>query len=295
MQENEALVTCDNVVKLYKKENIEVMALQGLDLVVQPGEFMAIIGKSGSGKSTLLNMLGGLARPSAGNVIIDGLDFSKCTERDLVNYRKNTVGFVWQKSGKNLFDYLTALENIEAVMCYTKISAKQKRARALELIELVGMAHKANAMPREMSGGEQQRIAIAVALANNPKILLADEPTGAVDTKTADHILTLFKKLNREKNITVIIVTHDMKLASQVDRIVMIADGKISTEKLMREQYKEKMELISENDMTSHEEYAILDRANRLKLDDDVLKAVGIDSKKVKISVEDGKVVITPE
>lgn len=290
-----AFINCNNLVKLFKKENIEVMALQGLDLTINSGEFMAIIGKSGSGKSTLLNMLGGLERPSAGNITVDGMDLSTCTEKELVEYRKNTVGFVWQKSGKNLFDYLTALENIEAVMCYTKLGAREKRERALELLELVGMSHKADAMPREMSGGEQQRIAIAVALANNPKILLADEPTGAVDTKTARHILTLFKKLNREKNITVIIVTHDMKLASQVDRIVMIADGKISTEKLMREQYKEKMELINDIDMTSHEEYVILDRANRLKLDDDVLKAVGISTKKVKISVEDGKVVISPE
>jgi len=291
----EPLVYCDNVVKLFKKDKIEVMALQGLDLTINKGEFMAIIGKSGSGKSTLLNMLGGLCRPSAGEVMMDGINLNTCTEKELVNYRKKTVGFVWQKSGRNLFNYLTSVENIEAVMCYSNLSAKEKREKAIELLELVGMSHKKNSLPQEMSGGEQQRVAIAVALANDPKILLADEPTGAVDSATAKHILTLFKTLNREKKITIIIVTHDMKLASQVDRIVMIADGKISTEKLMREQYRETMELLGETDISSHEEYSILDKANRIKLDDEILKEAGIDSKKVRIKVEDGRVIILPE
>ena len=226
LAETAPLIVCDSLVKIYKTKEVEVLALQGLDLTVNRGELMAIIGKSGSGKSTLMNIVGGLEVPSAGRIIVDGQNLAEFTERQMVQYRKKQIGFVWQKSGRNLFPYLTSLENIEAPMLAIHKSAKKRREKAEELLALVGMEHKRGSYPAQMSGGEQQRVAIAVALANEPEILLADEPTGAVDTKTSSNIQDLFRKLNRELGLTIIIVTHDMKLAHKVDRVVMISDGK---------------------------------------------------------------------
>ena len=239
LAETAPLIVCDSLVKIYKTKEVEVLALQGLDLTVNRGELMAIIGKSGSGKSTLMNIVGGLEVPSAGQIIVDGQNLAEFTERQMVQYRKKQIGFVWQKSGRNLFPYLTSLENIEAPMLAIHKSAKKRREKAEELLALVGMEHKRDSYPAQMSGGEQQRVAIAVALANEPEILLADEPTGAVDTKTSSNIQDLFRKLNRELGLTIIIVTHDMKLAHKVDRVVMISDGKISTEKILKQHYRD--------------------------------------------------------
>jgi ABC-type lipoprotein export system ATPase subunit len=290
----DAIIYCDSLVKIFKSDGVEVMALQGLDLSVKQGELMAVIGKSGSGKSTLLNMLGGLERPTAGRLYVDGHDLFAMKENDLVAYRKNTVGFVWQKSAKNLFPYMTALENVEAPMYFSKGREKERRKKAMSLLEMTGIEHKAYSYPREMSGGEQQRVAIAVALANDPKILLADEPTGAVDSKTSDMLQKLFHELNAKLGITIIIVTHDIKLANRVGRVVMISDGKISTEKIMKENYKKRLEE-SESFSTeeSHEEYSVLDKAGRLQLNEELLAAAGIDTNMVKVSVEDGRIVIT--
>ena len=297
VEDNENYIECDGLVKLYKTKDVEVMALQGLDLVINKGEIMSIIGKSGSGKSTLMNIIGGLEIPSAGAIRVGGVNLLDMSKKEMVEYRKNTVGFVWQKSARNLFPYLTALENIEVPMNFGRLSEKKKKERALKLIEMVGMSHKMDSYPSEMSGGEQQRIAIAVALANEPDILLADEPTGAVDTKTSNSIQDLFRKLNKELGLTIIIVTHDLKLAAKVDRVVMISDGKISTEKIMKEKYKTQMEMLNEIDLIddAHEEYSVLDKAHRVQLSDEMLSAAGIDTNKVKVSVEDGKVVITRE
>ncbi|MBP3621473.1 MAG: ABC transporter ATP-binding protein [Lachnospiraceae bacterium] len=273
------------------------MALQGLDLEIKKGELMSVIGKSGSGKSTLMNIIGGLEKPSAGKILVNGICLSDMTEKEMVSYRKKTVGFVWQKSGRNLLPYLSSLENVESAMSFMGIKKKEKRKRALDLLEMVGMSHKKDSYPSQMSGGEQQRVAIAVALANEPDILLADEPTGAVDTKTSNMIQDLFRYLNKELGITIIIVTHDIKLAAKVDRVVMISDGKISTEKIMKAQYKERIESLSDEELflDAHEEYSVLDKAGRVQLNDDMLEAAGIDSNKVKIKVEDGKVIITAE
>ncbi|MBE5943837.1 MAG: ABC transporter ATP-binding protein [Lachnospiraceae bacterium] len=297
MKTDDVLITCDGLVKIFKTEDIEVMALQGLDMEIKRGELMSVIGKSGSGKSTLMNIIGGLEKPSAGKIVVAGKNLSDMTEKEMVNYRKNTVGFVWQKSERNLFKYLTALENIEAAMNFTGKSSKEKRTKALELLEMVGMSHKKDSYPTRMSGGEQQRIAIAVALANDPQILLADEPTGAVDTKTSNHIQDLFRRLNKELGITIIIVTHDMKLAAKVDRVVMISDGKISTEKIMKAKYRENIDSLTDEELyeNAHEEYSVLDKAGRVQLNDEMLDAAGIDTNKVKITVEDGKVIITAE
>lgn len=292
---SQPLIVCDNLVKIYKTDEVEVMALQGLELEIQRGEIISIIGKSGSGKSTLMNIIGGLERQTAGRIVVDGVNLAEMSERQMVHYRKKKIGFVWQKSSRNLYFYLTALENIEVAMNYSGLSSKAKKKRAMELLTLVEMAHKKDSYPSQMSGGEQQRVAIAVALANEPDILLADEPTGAVDSKTSDVIQDLFRTLNRATGITIIIVTHDIKLANKVDRVVMISDGKISTEKIMKAQFREQIDNMEnfEADEDSHEEYSVMDKAHRIQLSDDMLTAAGISSNKVIISLEDGKIVIT--
>jgi hypothetical protein len=297
-EESDNIIDCDSLVKIYKTDEVEVMALQGLELTIKKGELMAVIGKSGSGKSTLLNMIGGLERPTAGKLYVDGKDLFAMTDRELVEYRKHTVGFVWQKHSRNLLPYMTALENVQVPMYFDKEGKDDREERACELLCRVGLEHKMNSYPGQLSGGEQQRVAIAIALANNPKILLADEPTGAVDSKTSDMIQDLFRKLNEEMGITIIIVTHDISLANKVGRVVMISDGKISTEKIMKEDYRRRindMESGSFNGTDSHEEYSVLDKAHRVQISDDILEAAGIDSNKVKIQVVDGKVVITKE
>ena len=291
-------VDCDSLVKIYKTDEVEVMALQGLELTIKKGELMAVIGKSGSGKSTLLNMIGGLERPTAGKLYVDGKDLFAMTDKELVEYRKHTVGFVWQKNSRNLLPYMTALENVQVPMYFDKDNKADREKKAYDLLCKVGLKEKVNSYPSQMSGGEQQRVAIARALANDPKILLADEPTGAVDSKTSDMIRDLFRKLNEELGITVIIVTHDISLANKVSRVVMIADGKISTEKIMKEDYRKRindMEGVNFNGSDSHEEYSVLDKAHRVQISDDILEAAGIDTNKVKIQVVDGKVVISKE
>ncbi|MCD9025884.1 ABC transporter ATP-binding protein [Cohnella silvisoli] len=289
------MINCEGLVKIYKAADLEVFALQGLDLRVESGELMAIIGNSGSGKSTLLNMLGGLDRPSAGGLEIDGKNMLKMSERDLVKYKRESVGFVWQNNARNLIPYLTALENVELPIL---LKGKRKRMRALELLESVGLTHRKNNKLHQLSGGEQQRVAIAIALANHPKLLLADEPTGSVDSRMADQILDLFRELNRTIGITIVIVTHDPLLAKKVDRVVAIRDGKISSEMLRRKSYAEELaELergIEQTEEDSHVEYAILDKAGRLQVPATYLESIGVkDSNKVKLELVEGKIVLT--
>lgn len=298
LDEKNILIRCDGLVKIYQSEDIEVMALQGLDLQVERGEMLAIIGKSGSGKSTLMNMLGGLEQPTAGKLFVNGEDLFLKNEQEMTRYRKEQVGFVRQMSTRNLLPYLTAAENIEVLLDGKGKSRKQVREQALDLLDQVGILHKKNAYPGQMSGGEQQRAAIAAALANGPEILLADEPTGAVDTKTSGEIFDLFRRLNEELGLTILIVTHDMKLAGRVNRVLMISDGKISTEKIMREDYRRALEALeteSSLGQRTHEEYSVLDQAGRLQLNEEILSQAGIDSRRVKVEVVDGKVVITKE
>ncbi|MCU6797948.1 ABC transporter ATP-binding protein [Paenibacillus sp. WQ 127069] len=290
------MIHCDNLVKIYKVADLEVVALQGLDLHVEAGELMAIIGNSGSGKSTLLNMLGGLDRPSAGQLQVAGKDLLKFTERDLVRYKRETVGFVWQNNARNLIPYLTAQENVELPIL---LQGKRKRERALELLDAVGLSHRIKNRLNQLSGGEQQRVAIAIALANNPKLLLADEPTGSVDSKMADQILDLFRDLNRRIGLTVIIVTHDPLLAKKVDRVVAIRDGKTSSEMIRRKTYADELaELesgIGQNEDETHTEYAVLDKSGRLQIPGDMLKSIGIHStNKVRVQLEDGRIVLLP-
>ncbi|MZQ84925.1 ATP-binding cassette domain-containing protein [Paenibacillus sp. 5J-6] len=290
------MIHCENLVKIYKAADLEVVALQGLDLHVEEGELMAIIGNSGSGKSTLLNMLGGLDRPSAGNLRVDGKDLLKFKESDLVKYKRETVGFVWQNNARNLIPYLTALENVELPIL---LQGRRKRHRALDLLEAVGLSHRRNNKLNELSGGEQQRVAIAIALANQPRLLLADEPTGSVDTKMANQILDLFRELNRSFGLTVVIVTHDPLLAKKVDRVVAIRDGKTSSEILRRKSYQEELLeleqgiLAAEED--SHVEYAVVDKAGRLQIPANFLDSIGAaGTNKVRVAMEDGRIVLLP-
>lgn len=295
------MIVCDGLVKIYKTNTVEVMALQGLDMSVSKGELMAIIGNSGSGKSTFLNMVGGLMKPSAGSLYVDGKDLFAMSEKELVKYKRETVGFVWQKSAKNLFPYLTAMENVMVPMKFSseKLSESEKRKRAMNLLDMVGMSHRKDSLLHQMSGGEQQRVAIAIALANNPKLLLADEPTGAVDQKTSLMIQDLFRRLNREIGLTIVIVTHDISLAKKVDRVVMIRDGKISSERVMKLDYVERLKHLDEKGLESmgnedtQEEFAILDRSGRVQLTKDLLEKAGIEGNRVKLEVEDGKIIIT--
>lgn len=290
------IITCENLVKIYKTKDTEVVALQGLDLDIKYGEMMAIIGNSGSGKSTLLNMIGGLDRPSAGKLIVDGTDLLRIKHSDITEYKKNTVGFVWQNNARNLIPYLSARQNVELPMIIS--GRKKHHKRAAELLELVGLADRMNNRLRELSGGEQQRVAIAIAMANEPRILLADEPTGAVDTNTATRIFKALRKLNEETGVTVIIVTHDRGVAKNVDRVVAISDGRTSSEFIRKISYKEELEELDRlggvEEADTHEELVVIDRHGRLKLPEDYMEQIGLTSNsRVKMELEGEDIVIS--
>lgn len=288
----EAMIQADGLVKIYKSKLTEVLALQGLDLTVETGELTAIIGNSGSGKSTFLNMIGGLDRPSAGALSVAGSNLFTMTEKELVKYKRDTVGFVWQNNGRNLLPYLTAVENVMLPMRLS--SAKKKREKALELLEMVGMSHRKNSRLNTLSGGEQQRIAIAIALANSPKLLLADEPTGSVDVTTANYIFDVFTELNKSGQ-TILIVTHDVALSKKVRRVVAIRDGKISSERVLKEAYADRIKevTIDWREEDTQDEYAILDKAGRVQIPREMLNALKLEGNKVKIEMKDGKVILS--
>ena len=287
------MVRCENLVKIYKTDEIEVMALQGLDLTVERGELMGIVGSSGSGKSTLLNMLGGLDKPSAGTIFVDGKDLLKFDDKELISYMRDTVGFVWQNNARNLIPYLTAVQNVELPMLLKGV--KVRRQRAEQLLDMVGLSQRKNSLLGQMSGGEQQRVAIAIALANNPRMLLADEPTGAVDTKTAALVLEVFKRLNRELGVTIIIVTHDVNLSKSIDRVVSIRDGKTATEMIRKTDIASLGDLSEMKDEPAGEELAVLDRAGRLQIPKEYLSALGIKGgDKVRVELEQDGIMIRP-
>ena len=214
--------------KHYHQGDALVKALDGVDLTIHKGEFTSIMGRSGSGKSTLLNMLGALDRPSDGSVKIDGIDVAKLSSRKLVGIRRSKIGFVFQQY--NLVPTLTALENVELPLKYSGISSKKRLQQATKALEEVGLGQRTRHRPQQMSGGEQQRVAIARALVTKPAIILADEPTGEVDSHTAEQIIDLMKKLNQELGATFIIVTHDPAVAQHTNRIIMLSDGRIESD-----------------------------------------------------------------
>lgn len=281
------MIDCEGLVKIFKSDEIEVVALQGLNLKVESGEMFAIIGNSGSGKSTLLNILGGLDRPSAGKAMIGEWDLLKMGEKELVQYKRSTVGFIWQNNARNLLPYLTVLENIETAMM---VAGKTDTPYAKQLIEWVGLTHRMNNKLVQLSGGEQQRTAIAISLANRPSLLLADEPTGSVDSQTSDQIMGIFRKLNQETGVTIVIVTHDMTLARKVDRVVAIRDGMTSSEMIKRTADEDERE-VWRNQLEQHEEYAVVDRFGRLQIPMEMRETLGIHDK-VKLAVEGSRIIL---
>ena len=277
----EPFIVCDGLVKIYKVADLETVALQGLDLVVAPGELMGIVGPSGSGKSTLMNILGGLDRPSAGRVSVDGDDLLKMSDGALTRYRRSKVGFVWQQVSRNLVSYLSALENVQLPMTLAGHTQFKKRPRAEELLAGVGLAERRHHRLEQLSGGEQQRVAIAVALANAPKLLLADEPTGEVDSATALTIYETFQRLNREYGLTTLIVSHDPGIARFVGRVVSIRDGRLATETVRQAALANGAgtelpggERVEGEEL--FEELVVLDSAGRLQVPKEYLESFGI-------------------
>jgi putative ABC transport system ATP-binding protein len=266
-------IVCHGLVRIYKSEGItggskvggsgfEVVALQGLDLVVDRGELIAVVGASGSGKSTLLNILSGLDVPTAGLARVGGYDLLTLSARRRLRYRRTMVGFVWQQTGRNLLPYLTARENVELPMQLAgRFAGGAARKRALDLLEMTGVAYCARRRPEQMSGGEQQRVAVAVAVANDPEVLFADEPTGELDEATGADVFAALRTINAELGVTIMVVTHDAAVSGQVARTVAIRDGRTAAEvrRTTRVGADGQEELVTQ-------EYAVLDRAGRLQL-----------------------------
>ena len=276
-------IRCEGLVKIYKVANLEVFALQGLDLAVARGEMLGIVGASGSGKSTLMNILGGLDRPSAGQVRVDSHDLLKLSPEALNHYRRTKIGFVWQQGARNLIPHLTALENVRLPVTITAQNWEQEKPRAEALLDSVGLGERKHHRLSELSGGEQQRVAIAVALANNPSLLLADEPTGEVDTATALGIFQLLRDLNRQFGLTTVIVSHDTGIAHHVDRVVAIRDGKTSTETMRQ----------SAADATAFDEVVLLDSAGRLQVPHEYLEQFNIRGR-VRLEPVEAGILIRP-
>jgi ABC-type lipoprotein export system ATPase subunit/bifunctional DNA-binding transcriptional regulator/antitoxin component of YhaV-PrlF toxin-antitoxin module len=277
-------ILCDNLVKIHKIADLEVVALQGLDLEVKPGELLGIVGASGSGKSTLLNILGGLDRPSAGRVVVGGRDLLKMSNAALTSYRRTQVGFVWQQGARNVIPYLSAEANVELPMILAGHAGRAAKRRAAELLEAVGLSHRRRHYLGQLSGGEQQRVAIAVALANSPTLLLADEPTGELDSTTALTIYQAFRDLCRKYGVTTLIVSHDPKIARHVDRVVAIRDGKLAGETVRQMRPAQAAGALTDaagaKEQPAHEEhfeeYAVLDSAGRLQIPKELREQYGI-------------------
>lgn len=285
---DEIYIVCEDLFKIYKQDELEVVALRGLDLKVRRGELMAIVGASGSGKSTMLNILAGLDTPSAGRASVGGRDLLTMTPSDLVTYRRKEVGFVWQQTSRNLLPYLTAVQNVELPMILDGVDPGAARSRSLELLNLVGLSHRTEARPDRLSGGEQQRVAIAVALANDPPLLLADEPTGELDSQTAAEIFNALRSVNQELGVTIVIVTHDPAIANQIDRIVAIRDGRISTESLRRVAFEGRQSYVY------HDEYAVVDRSGRLQIPKEYLDRMAV-KERARLRFDDDHVAVYPE
>ena len=283
--ENSPFILCDNLVKIYKVADLEVVALQGLDLEVARGEMIALVGASGSGKSTLLNVLGGLDAPSAGRVFISGRDLLKMKDKERVLYKRDVVGFVWQQPARNLLPYLSAQENVELPMMAANYPAGQRSKRAKELLEMVGLSDRVSFRPDRLSGGQQQRVALAIALANNPPLLLADEPTGQVDSESANQVFTALRQINKVFGTTIVVVTHDPRVAARVDRVIGIRDGRTSTE--IRRARNLRDGTIQE------EEWVILDQAGRLQLPQPYVEKLEL-AGRVKVRLEESHVSVWP-
>jgi len=281
-------IVCDNLVRIYQTGEVEVQALQGLDLLVQRGELVAIVGASGSGKSTLLNILSGLDKPTAGAVRVAGCDLMALTARARLGYRRRTVGFVWQQTGRNLLPYLTAEENVMLPMSYAGVRRRRRAERAVELLELLGIGHCRERRPDQLSGGEQQRVAIATALSNRPEVLFADEPTGELDSATSEEVFDALRGANRELGVTIVVVTHDAAVSERVGRTVEIRDGRISTETMRPAEGAEG------DSQVVAQSYAVLDRAGRVQLPHEYTDALGL-RERVLLALEADHIGVWPQ
>ncbi|GIT17483.1 MAG: ABC transporter ATP-binding protein [SAR202 cluster bacterium] len=282
-----AYIECSGLFKIYKAADLEVVALRGLELTVQQGEILAIVGASGSGKSTLLNILAGYDAPSAGTIRVGDFDLLQMTNKEVVKYRRHEVGFIWQETSRNLFPYLTTLENVELPMVIAGSPKTERKKRAQELLDIVGLGDRSSHKPAELSGGEQQRVAIAVGLSNKPPLLLADEPTGELDDQTGKEVLELLNKVNQDLGTTILIVTHDPAIATSVQRAIAIKDGKTSTETTREVSYERKLN----GETTNTEEFLLIDTAGSVQIPRDVLNELNIE-RKVKVDIKDGKVTL---
>ncbi|MBW5248139.1 ABC transporter ATP-binding protein [Streptomyces sp. P01-B04] len=289
---HDALITCDRLVRIFSTDGVEVQALQGLDLLVREGELIALVGASGSGKSTLMNVLAGLDEPTAGAAKVAGCDLLAMSAKDRLRYRREVVGFVWQQTARNLLPYLSAVQNVTLPMQLAGRTRKkaERAARAESLLSLLEVADCRDRRPHQMSGGQQQRVSIAVALANEPAVLLADEPTGELDSQTAEQVFAALRMANQELGTTILIVTHDQSVASEVSRTVAIRDGRTSTETLRRTE----VDATTGQESVVAREYAMLDRAGRLQLPADHTEALGMRDR-VMLELEADHIGIWPD
>ena len=282
-----ALIICDRLVRIYSAEGIEVQALQGLDLVISRGEMTALVGASGSGKSTLMNILAGLDAPTAGVVRVAGHDLGSMSARQRLLYRRSVVGFIWQQTSRNLLPYLTGLQNVQLPLRLAGASGSVRRSRPRDLLEVLGVSHCAGRRPDQMSGGEQQRVSISVALAGSPSLLLADEPTGELDTETAASVFGALQTANSELGVTVLVVTHDPEVSGMVRRVIAIRDGRTSTETLRSDS--------PDGSGQGHAvEWAVLDRFGRLQLPPDMTEALGMRDR-VRLEAEPDHIGVWPD
>jgi len=281
-------IICEDLFKIYKIADLEVVALRGLDLKVKLGELMAIVGASGSGKTTLLNILGGLDTPTGGKVIVGERNLLKMSSRDLITYRRRDVGFVWQQVEGNLISYLSALQNVELPLILLGWPQRKRRRRAQEMLEAVGLASRLHHRPDRLSGGEQQRVAIAVALANNPPLLLADEPSGELDSQTAEGIFDMFRSLNETYGVTIVIVTHDIRITDKVERVVTIRDGRTSLEAIREPRFTDA------RPRGILDEFVILDKAGRLQLPKNYIEKLNL-KERVRVLLVDDHITVWPE
>ncbi|MFD5745913.1 ABC transporter ATP-binding protein [Streptomyces sp. NPDC127033] len=299
---HDALITCDRLVRVFTTDGVEVQALQGLDLTVQEGELMALVGASGSGKSTLMNILAGLDVPTAGAAGVAGRDLLAMDAKVRLEYRREVVGFVWQQTARNLLPYLTAVQNIALPMQLrgrggprgpkpprAARTSRAKGERARELLAMLDVTDCADRRPHQLSGGQQQRVAIAVALASSPSVLLADEPTGELDSASGEQVFAAFRRANEELGTTIVIVTHDQAVEDEVRRTVAIRDGRTSSEVLRR------TEIDAEGqESVVAREYAMLDRAGRLQLPAEYTAALGMEQR-VMLELEQDHIQVWPD